>query len=65
MTQLIASAVMVAPVYLGPGLIAPNSQVANMPPELLMMKAIAIAVAFVVCGAALLDDQAEIVGASE
>jgi hypothetical protein len=54
----------VALVYLGPGLRDPNSHVARMPPELVRMKPIAIAVARQVWGAALLANHVHSVGAT-
>jgi len=54
---------LVARTYRGPTERDPRSQVARIPPEFVMMKPIAIAVARRVCGAALLALQVESVGA--
>ena len=59
----IASSVIVADLYAGAGESEPNSHVARMPPELVKMKPMAIAVALRVCGAALLEFQADNEGA--
>jgi len=58
-----ASSTLVARMYRGPSEREPRSQVARMPPELVMMKPIAIAVARRVWGAALLALHVESVGA--
>lgn len=54
----------VALVYRGGALSEPKSHVARIPPELVRMKPIAIAVALRVCGVALLASQVESVGAT-
>jgi hypothetical protein len=59
----IASSVMVADLYAGAGDNEPRSHVAKMPPELVIMNPIAIAVALRVCGAELLEFQADSDGA--
>lgn len=61
--KLKTSNVIVAEVYSGAGLREPRSHVARMPPELVMMNPIAIAVARRVWGAALFELQADSVGA--
>jgi hypothetical protein len=61
---LMTSKVIVADVYCGAGDREPRSHVARMPPELLIMKPIAIAVARRVCGAALFEPHEDTVGAT-
>jgi hypothetical protein len=56
--------VMVALVYRGGGLREPSSHVARIPPELVKINSIAMAVALLVCGAALLAIHVFSVGAT-
>lgn len=57
--------VIVAFVYLGGGDNEPNSQVARMPPELVMIKPMAMAVARLTCGAALFALHVDNAGAEQ